>query len=1604
MDNNELDLILREKLKGKINPSTEMQNEIKRKVEEEKKLQKSMQRPNRNKKYTKIQSIISIAAVVLIVFVVGMNLNGNIIDNREVNTAIITAVEPTKLESGILANDSEFIIRTEGENINKESVQKSLYIEPALEYTIEKTSNSNEYKLKFKQNIPDNTIVRLQYVKDKITEDSWAYQTSNDLSITRTYPDDNSSAVLPTSSIEIEFSYASVENLEKNVQITPEVEGKWEHLGKVWRFTPSQKLKEQNYTVKINKGITAEKEKLENSYTFEFTVSKNENIECEYISQTIDGIVTYKSNEAIKLYYTQYTGEDEKLEFSTVEISKFKSVDDFIEYLESRNSKKAESLGKYEFSQKEEFVQLNKTLQDGYYTASVKTSSGKEAFNCPIQINSINAYALETERDVIVWTVNENGLAKNINVEYLGKEQKTNDQGIAKFEGITDSSKTIKYLKVGNDENKLVVGIYNYDFENYPSGYIYTDRPLYKNTDTIKIWGFVPRQFFYDKIEDEFYIELGNEGKQKVEVNDEGILNYTIDLNNHNDIDYSNVSLYYKDTFIASKPIEIKNYELQNYNYETIASKNYVYNGNNYEFDVKVTHITGLVVPNKSVVVTCNDIIYRETTGEDGIAHFSIPIHEDDDEQSSMIPYKEMSIFNGDAEEYSSAENYFGVWIIHRNVFANIETVSKNSFKLTINKLSKDKNAKVDYNLSEIYDGLYDTDVEINLIETANERYISDYKYNEYTKENEPEYSYTDSQDTRKIKTISTKNGVLEFNANDLEYKKDTEDISYSYDLEFIFKDPDGKRVRETQYIEFGEDYREKRYGYFYDGVGEMIYNDNNIYDISPNLDEFSYYTYRYYFKNDTSKFSVGDTVNLTLAESTEKGSKDIKNEGKLLTIVLQENITKTEITENDKITYTFTDKDIPGCKITAAYFYNGRIYRMPIYYFDFNEENKKLDVEIISDKEEYKPGDKVTLTVKTTNNGKPIKSSVNISVVNEAIFEIQEDSTDILETIYDNKSYPVYTYSSNMDYLRHTDGGGGGGDGEPRGDFGDTAHFETVNTDGKGTATVTFKLPDNVTKYRVTAHAANKDLYLGVNTKNIVSKLDFFVQSVEPRNIKTTDDLVLNATSVAEEKYNVEYEFTIKELNKKMTVKADTNNIATANFGKLPYGTYHVIIKGKAQNQEDAIEYKFNVVESTQEVKTKTTVNVNENTKITPNKNPIVLEIYNKNMSNYLKYVDFIESTATQRLDTQIAYNEVQKIKNEYYKTENTIAYLNTLEYEGTQYFKNLPNGKEDKLLTALISYYAEDYYKQTNMYTSSPELSKDDNIYEVYLLAAANQEPVLSDLLYLKEEKDTDNYNKLLVTLSLEFLGDFQNAKQMYNNISLTDAEKEEYKSLIAIIETFIKKDSAVDKINTLIEKSPSDEYLRFAILSFFENNSAEIKEEDTIKIVSKNLNETMTLNGMEVKTYTIYNEDLDTISFETSSNDIMVSYYYQTLLDNIDSKDMSKDIKVKIDGDLKKNNTVKLIMKFDGEFEGDVRIALPNSLRLAYNYDYDDVDELKKGYYIKNNQIDYVTLFKEKKCKKIELPLIITYEGEYKFENIVCYNEGKYHISNSLDLNIK
>ncbi len=1026
MDNNELDKILKDKLKETIKPSKEIEKKIAQKIEEQKKssFEKVNNYPNK-KPYKRVAQILSFAAVFVLIFTLGIFYNGNgnnpIIPNntKQSNEVVkIKAIQPTKLESGIVAKDSDFIITVEEENSSVDGVRKSLYVEPALEYEITKTGN-RDYKLKFKQNIPDNIILKLQYVKNQITEDSWAYQTNKDLSVVKTFPSNETYSVNKNTVIEIYFSYANVENFEDNVSITPKVDGKWEHNGKMWRFTPSKPLKDdQKYVVFIDKNIKADGKTMVKDYKFIFMVGENYNY---YYHNPLseDEINTFAENEQIRIYYNK---NSEKSDIKKVIMRKFQDADVFIEYLKNEDYSKSSILGEMDFQDKnldaDNFIELKKSLSEGYYVACIQSKNGTELFNAPIQVNNIQSYALETERNIMIWVANEGKIAEGIDVSYLGKTVKTNNDGIAKFE--SDGTTNMKYAKVGNGTNKLVIGFNNFTHDSYPNSFVYTDRKLYKNNDTINVWGFVPRNLFYDEIdEDEFYISIGGTKKERVSIDKYGSFQYKYDLNNFNS-DYSSVELYYKDIQIGYRSIRIENYELQNYEYEIISNKNYAYIGEKIELDVKVKHITGILVPGKSVVAEYEGKKVRTFTDDKGIAHITFDATEGSLNGESGLEEQTISVYNGDLEEYTNSEEDMRVYVYDKDVYTEKKEPQKADetiYNITLYKISNNKNDKIN-SINELYDGTYDTDVDIFVEEEANERFIKGYTYNEYTKQNEPIYDWNRNTNVKKINTVKTNNGIFTLDRNSIEMQKNSDEKWFSYRVIFEYNDRKGKKVRDYLYM-YNPFVEQRKVGYW----DETDYYNSR------------YCTYRYFFDaeeydSENRKINVGDNIKLKLKESTASGEKEIQNQGKILRIIYGKDIQKFDIIENNNFDYVFSEKDGTGIKITGAYLLNGKFYRMPAKYFDFDENSKKIDIEILPDKNEYKPGDKVTLNIKTTNNENPIKAIVNISVANEALFILEEDDSTLLDYIYESENYPGYTYSSHLDEMENNEPGKGGGGG----------------------------------------------------------------------------------------------------------------------------------------------------------------------------------------------------------------------------------------------------------------------------------------------------------------------------------------------------------------------------------------------------------------------------------------------------------------------------------------------------------------------------------------------------------------------------------------------
>lgn len=193
--------------------------------------------------------------------------------------------------------------------------------------------------------------------------------------------------------------------------------------------------------------------------------------------------------------------------------------------------------------------------------------------------------------------------------------------------------------------------------------------------------------------------------------------------------------------------------------------------------------------------------------------------------------------------------------------------------------------------------------------------------------------------------------------------------------------------------------------------------------------------------------------------------------------------------------------------------------------YYNIGTEEKELSVEVEANKTHYLPGEEVTLQVKTKNHlGQPVPAEVSIAVADLSVLALKGNpKKNPLVFFYNGFPLSVTTASNIKNILHEVDiplGTKGGGGAEPddlakkkRGIFKDTAFFEAaVETNQNGEATVTFRLPDNLTTWQIESLGVTKDTKLGVNYQEFTTKKDLMAVPLKPRFVVPGDQFSLGA------------------------------------------------------------------------------------------------------------------------------------------------------------------------------------------------------------------------------------------------------------------------------------------------------------------------------------------------------------------------------------------------------------------------------------------------------------------------------------------------------------
>jgi len=196
---------------------------------------------------------------------------------------------------------------------------------------------------------------------------------------------------------------------------------------------------------------------------------------------------------------------------------------------------------------------------------------------------------------------------------------------------------------------------------------------------------------------------------------------------------------------------------------------------------------------------------------------------------------------------------------------------------------------------------------------------------------------------------------------------------------------------------------------------------------------------------------------------------------------------------------------------------------------------DKMLNLEIISNKKEYKPRESASYTILARNDqGAPVSGAeVSLGVVDEAIYSVAPDySGNIKSEFYGMRYNSVETHLSinysftgyagdkpielarNKSEYQLADFKNEGALVQPtiRKNFKDTAFWQPdVVTGADGKATVKVDLPDNLTTWRATARGVTSDTKVGATKYKVVARKDVIMRLETPRFITQGDTVTLS-------------------------------------------------------------------------------------------------------------------------------------------------------------------------------------------------------------------------------------------------------------------------------------------------------------------------------------------------------------------------------------------------------------------------------------------------------------------------------------------------------------
>ena len=1092
---------------------------------------------------------------------------------------------------------TSFIITAKTGIVTLADVQQNFTLNPRAEFTVMARGEA-AYEIIPKTPLSTGTVYAATYQAAPTEVDgrlqprsySWAYQVRNEFGIIGLLPRDQATGVSVNSGIEVTFSSTGVtaDDFNKNLTIVPATDGRIEVHQRTLVFVPTRPLTEKTiYTVTIKKGLKATNAAAglaaDEVWQFETAAKDSKDVDNVYASFFLNKpFESVRPSEPLVFANSQYDPSI-KPKATRFIVYQYADLPSFTKAVNTQESSQIswavfgahgaafgtdglKKVGVYKTTTTDGVTMLGPGWPAGFYLADGGTGANRAQI--PFAVSDVGTYSMTTKTDSIIWAHNlktkQPIVGAAVTIPGTPVSALTGTDGVARFATPIDAldggtKAVVAILNDGASETPVVLngtpyygrgfgGQNNSDYWSYLS----TDRSLYQPTDTVHFWGLLRRrdQPRPSEIITAQLIQRSFEGRYEPQTLASSTLTASSTGTYIGSLSLQGVATNVSTELVISvdgqtvmsRYLTIETYRkppfqilLEPDRLAAIAGETVTYKITSQFFDgtpVPDLALTTAYGGESKTVVTTNtqgQATYKKTVTE---RDASLALTPTDDQVQGVVASSYIQVYPSALEitAATTLQDTIGT------LTGTVNQVHPEKAKATVADPLADVRGPVQPN--QIVDG--------RLIEIIYEKTEIGKHYDYLLKQSVPDYQYSNKDEVRETFAVTT-------DANGAFTKTFTLQPTSVYRVELTTTDAKSRAATAT--------------GYFWHSIYNNLYSGTQ-YSLTDAAQRDG---------APMQTYPVGAQV--TLQVLSNGAAATVPTDGAVLYLFNQRGLRRYEVTTSPTETFTFGEGDVPSISTRAVIFTGVGYAEMYGPTTLFNKDSRNLTIAVAADKTTYSPGDRVRLTVRTTDqNGRGQAARVNLKAVDEALLSLAagDDSYYTPSSIYQQVEDGVFgTYVSHEAVASRAmaEGGGGGGD---RTDFKDTAVFTEITTDTQGNGSLIFTLPDNLTSWRVTAQGFTDGLLAGKSqTALTVSKDVFATVAVEPDQLSRDQTTLLAATYGRALTANdgVGYTLSLPDVpNSETALSAKAFTTVRFTLPELAPGTYKVRLETKAKDKTDAV------------------------------------------------------------------------------------------------------------------------------------------------------------------------------------------------------------------------------------------------------------------------------------------------------------------------------------------------------------------------------------------------------------------------------------------------